>query len=489
MMDDKFSLFSFSGKMKTLHLSWMAFFITFMVWFNFAPLLQMVKETLELSTEEIKTLLILNVALTIPARVIIGMLTDKYGPRLVYSILLAVCSIPCFMFAFADSFIEAAIARFLLGFIGAGFVIGIRLVSEWFPHHELGTAEGIYGGWGNFGSAVAAFSLPTLALWFGGDEGWRYAVAITGAMSLLFSFIFYSQVTDTPKGATYFKPTHSTAMEVTSIGDFYFLLIMKIPMYAALALLTWKLSSSGIGMLSDTVVNGVYLLLVGIYIYEITQVWKVNKTIFYNDVAPHHQYKFKQVAVLNVLYFATFGSELAVISMLPLFFSDTFELTPVMAGMVASAYAFMNLMSRPGGGWISDKFGRKPTLLILTAGLAVGYFLMGQVNSEWPLWLAVAAAMGCSFFVQAGEGAVFATVPLIKRRMTGQIAGMTGAYGNVGAVVYLTILSFVDYQTFFFVIAVTAVLGFVVLLKMEEPSGKITEVNEDGSITLIDVSH
>ncbi|MGF1906697.1 NarK family nitrate/nitrite MFS transporter [Aliivibrio salmonicida] len=489
MMDDKFSLFSFSGKMKTLHLSWMAFFITFMVWFNFAPLLQMVKETLELSTEEIKTLLILNVALTIPARVIIGMLTDKYGPRLVYSILLAVCSIPCFMFAFADSFIEAAIARFLLGFIGAGFVIGIRLVSEWFPHNELGTAEGIYCGWGNFGSAVAAFSLPTLALWFGGDEGWRYAVAITGAMSLLFSFIFYSQVTDTPKGATYFKPTHSTAMEVTSIGDFYFLLIMKIPMYAALALLAWKLSSSGIGMLSDTVVNGVYLLLVGIYLYEITQVWKVNKAIFYNDVAPHHQYKFKQVAVLNVLYFATFGSELAVISMLPLFFSDTFELTPVMAGMVASAYAFMNLMSRPGGGWISDKFGRKPTLLILTAGLAVGYFLMGQVNSEWPLWLAVVAAMGCSFFVQAGEGAVFATVPLIKRRMTGQIAGMTGAYGNVGAVVYLTILSFVDYQTFFFVIAITAVLGFVVLLKMEEPSGKITEVNEDGSITLIDVSH
>ena len=89
-MEDKFSLFSFSGKMKTLHLSWMAFFITFVVWFNFAPLLQMVKETLGLSTEEIKTLLILNVALTIPARVIIGMLTDKYGPRLVYSILLAV---------------------------------------------------------------------------------------------------------------------------------------------------------------------------------------------------------------------------------------------------------------------------------------------------------------------------------------------------------------------------------------------------------------
>ncbi|KOO10638.1 MFS transporter, partial [Vibrio xuii] len=95
MESSKFSIFSFKGKMKILHLSWMAFFITFVVWFNFAPLLQMVKETLGLTTQEIKTLLILNVALTIPARVVIGMLTDKYGPRVVYSALLAVCSIPC----------------------------------------------------------------------------------------------------------------------------------------------------------------------------------------------------------------------------------------------------------------------------------------------------------------------------------------------------------------------------------------------------------
>ncbi|MFS1899934.1 MULTISPECIES: NarK family nitrate/nitrite MFS transporter [Vibrio] len=488
MDNTKFSLLSFTGKMKTLHLSWMAFFITFVVWFNFAPLLQMVKTSLGLSTEEIKTLLILNVALTIPARVAIGMLTDRYGPRLVYSSLLAVCSIPCFMFAMADSFIQAAIARFLLGFIGAGFVVGIRLVSEWFPHNELGTAEGIYGGWGNFGSAAAAFTLPTLALAFGGEDGWRYAVGITGLMSLAFSFIFYKNVTDTPKGSTYFKPAQVTAMEVTSKGDFFFLLIMKIPMYAALALLTWKLSPSNINMLSDMAVNSVYAGLAALYVYEVSQVWKVNKNVFKEEVPEIHQYKFKQVAVLNVLYFATFGSELAVVSMLPLFFSETFELTPVLAGMVASAYAFMNLMSRPGGGWISDKFGRKPTLLILTIGLAVGYFAMGQVDSTWPVWLAVVAAMACSFFVQAGEGAVFATVPLIKRRMTGQIAGMTGAYGNVGAVVYLTVLSFVSYQTFFLVIAGTAVLGFVTLMFMEEPNGQIAEVNDDGSVTLINVS-
>ena len=488
MTTEKFNIFKFTGKMKILHLSWMAFFISFLVWFNFAPLLQAVKETLGLTTDQVKTLLILNVALTIPARVIIGMLTDKYGPRLVYSALLAICSIPCFMFAFADSFVQAAIARFLLGFIGAGFVIGIRMVSEWFPHNELGTAEGIYGGWGNFGSAAAAFTLPTIAVLFGGEDGWRYAIGLTGVISLVFAFVYYANVTNTPKGSTYFKPKNLGAMEVTSKGDFFLLLLMKVPMYAAIALLAWKLSPSGVDILSQTIVNSIYVGLFALYLLEVYKVWQVNKEIFTKEVPELHRYNFKQVAVLDILYFTNFGSELAVVSMLPLFFAETFSLDPVLAGLVAGAYAFMNLMSRPAGGWISDKFGRKPTLMILTAGLATGYALMGVVDGTWPLWLAVVIAMGCSFFVQSGEGAVFAVVPLIKRRMTGQIAGLTGAYGNVGAVTFLTVLSFVDYSTFFYVIAATALVGLFTLIFMDEPRGQIAEVAEDGTVHMIDVS-
>ncbi|OBU42285.1 MFS transporter [Photobacterium phosphoreum] len=483
----KFNLFSFRGKMKILHISWLAFFITFMVWFNFAPLLQAVKTSLGLTTEQIKTLLILNVALTIPARVVVGMLTDRYGPRIVYSLLLALCAIPCFVFAFSTTFMQAAMARFALGFIGAGFVIGIRLVSEWFPHHELGTAEGIYGGWGNFGSAAAAFTLPSLALWFGGDDGWRYAMAVTGGLSVIFAVIFYFTVTDTPKGATYYKSKHIGAMEVTSRGDLLLLIIMKIPMYAAMALLVWKLSSPAIDMLDPEISYAIYVGLFGIYLIDIKQLWLANRKILTEPVPAIHRYSFRQVAVLNVLYFTTFGSELAVVSMLPLFFAEIFTLTPVMAGVVASSYAFMNLISRPGGGWLSDRFGRKATLLILTAGLAMGYLLMANITVGWPLWSAVLAAMICSFFVQSGEGAVFAVVPLIKRRMTGQIAGMTGAYGNVGAVCYLTILSMVEYSTFFIIIALTAVIGFVTLLALKEPSGKMAEINDDGSVTLIDV--
>ena len=97
-----------------------------------------------------------------------------------------------FFFATADSYEMLMASRFALGFVGAGFVIGIRMISEWFPAKQVGIAEGIYGGWGNFGSAAAALSLPTLALMYGGDDGWRYAIATTGVITLVYSFIFYN---------------------------------------------------------------------------------------------------------------------------------------------------------------------------------------------------------------------------------------------------------------------------------------------------------
>lgn len=487
MSPEQFKLLSFKGKMKILHLSWIAFFITFVVWFNAAPLLQAIALSLGVTTQELVALATVNVAIAVPARVVIGMLTDRYGPRMMYSLLLIIGSLPCFWFAVAQTLEEAALARFFCGFIGAGFVIGIRLVSEWFPANELGTAEGIYGGWGNFGSAAAAFTLPALALWIGGENGWRYAIALTGLLSFGFGFVFYALARDTPKGSTYFKPKSLGAMEVTSKGDLVLLYLMKLPMYFCLALLAWRLSPSGFALISSEVTKLIYAGLVVVLVVDFHQIWITNRDIFHTPVPELHRYKFKQVAILNILYFATFGSELAVVSVLPLFFSQTFGLGPVAAGMIASSYAFMNLMSRPGGGWLSDKFGRKKTLLILTFGLALGYLTMSFIDASWSVIAATIVVMACSFFVQSGEGAVFATVPLIKRRLTGQIAGMTGAYGNVGAVVYLLVLTFVDYSTFFLVIAGTAFIGFVTLFFMAEPKGHIAEVNEDGTVELIHV--
>ena len=488
MASSNIKLLSFSGNVRILHLSWIAFFISFVVWFNHAPLLASIRETFQLTDGQVKALLTLNVALTIPVRILIGMLVDKFGPRIMYSALLAVCGGLCFFFALANSYEQLALARLLLGCVGAGFVIGIRLISEWFPAKQVGFAEGIYGGWGNFGSAAAALSLPVLAHAFGGPDAWRWAVGVTGVISIIYSVIFYALASDTPKGSTYFRPKKLGAMEVTSKGDFWLYVFLYIPMTVALLVLTWKLSPAGFKLIDQTTTNVVYVALLALFAWNVWQVVAVNRNILAGEVVPQiHRYKFKQVAILSAAYAIAFGSEIAVVSMLPLYFKDMYNLTLIQAGLVGSSFAIMNLFARPAGGLISDRFGRKRTMTIVMVGITCGYFGMSFMGGM-PLWAAVTVTVINSFFVQAGCGAVYGIIPLIKRRLTGQIAGMSGAYGNVGSVVFLTVLSFVTPSTFFMVIAASALVVLGIVQFLDEPSGQMAEIMPDGSVQMIDVT-
>ena len=151
MSQEKFNLASFTGKMKVLHLSWIAFFITFVVWFNFAPLKSLIVDDLGLNECSMENPFnserCVNHSCPCHHRRTYRQVRPSESSTL--RCWLSV-PFPCLVFALADNFVQLAIARFALGFIGAGFVIGIRMVSEWFPPKELGTAEGIYGGWGNF---------------------------------------------------------------------------------------------------------------------------------------------------------------------------------------------------------------------------------------------------------------------------------------------------------------------------------------------------
>lgn len=480
-----FNFFSWVGKTRILHLTWMAFFITFVVWFNHAPLLLAIQTSLGLSDQQLKTLLILNVALTIPARIVIGMLVDVFGPRKIYSLLLVITGLFCFLFSLSSSFEMLALARFLLGFAGAGFVIGIRMISEWFPARQLGLAEGIYKGLGNIGSAAAAVSLPTLALVLGGDDGWRYATAITGVIALFYAFIYYAAVRDTPAGSTYFKPNKSGGLAVTSKSDFVQYLLMNIPMYAAMSLLTWKVQL--LGLINQTAMISINLVLVALFLFQSKKIYSVNADIFKQPVDKIHRYKFKQVSILSLAYAVTFGSELAVVSMLPLFFKNTFAVPVALAGIFGACFAATDIISCPSGGWISDKFGRKKSLVVLLFGAALGFFVMSHISAAWPIELAVVAMVCSSFFLGSAAGCVFAVVPLIRRSLTGQIAGIVGAYGNIGAVVFLTVFSFVSTPVFFITIATSILVAGLAALLLDEPQSKMFEVMPDGSVQMIEV--
>jgi len=485
---NKFNLFSFSGKYRILHMTWFAFFMTFVVWLGLGPMMPFIKEALGLTDQQAKVLLILNVAMTIPSRIVVGMLVDKLGPRIMYTGILVFGGLISIAFAWADSYEQLAILRFLSGFIGAGFVVGIRMIGEWFPAKQTGLAQGIYGGWGNFGAAGAAGTLPFIAASVGGENGWRMALTAASIVAIVYGVIYFFSVSNTPKGSTYFKPKKSGAMEITSGGDLILYMLMNIPLFLALAVLTWKLSPLNMGLIGNTASYSIYLGLLVIYAVQVWKIWQINGHVLKTPVQELHRYKFKQVAILDWAYLVTFGTELAVVSVLALFYVEWFELPKVSAALLAGIYPFINLVARPGGGWISDKIGRKLTLGIAFTGITVSFLVLGLVEQSWPVWLVVAITIIGGIFSKAGSGAVYAMVPLVKRRMTGQIAGMVGAFGNVGAVIFLTVNSFVTYDLFFmFIGIVSAFVLVLILFFLDEPQGQMAEIMPDGTVQMIEV--
>ncbi|MCF6286505.1 MAG: MFS transporter, partial [Candidatus Hydrogenedentes bacterium] len=437
-----------------------------------------------LTKEHIKVLGICNVALTIPGRIIVGILIDRYGPRRVFGWLMITMSVPVFAFALGNTFIQLLISRLVLSVIGAGFVVGIRMVSDWFPPKMIGRAEGFYAGWGNFGSAWAAMTLPWIALSVFGayEDGWRYALLLNGLVSLVYGVMYMRLVKDMPDGAKFHGAKKVQPMEVSSWFDLFQFIVWSAPLMGALALLAWRLSTiklggSDVAFLSPTILYLTWGVLGAVYVAHVVKTLQVNVPLLRAGVPEEEKYSFANVAVLNTTYFANFGAELAVVSMLPAFFEGVFSISPTAAGMVAASFAFVNLFARPLGGLVSDMLGsRKLVMLIYMVGIALGFLGMAYINASWPIWIAVVLTIACSMFVQGAEGATFAVIPFIKRRMTGQIAGMAGAYGNVGAVCYLVIYSMVDAKTFFLILSACAGISFLCcLLFMTEPKGSFAD--------------
>lgn len=467
-------IFRFKNReIKALHLTWIAFFICFYVWFNMAPLASSILRSANwLTRDDLRLFAIANVALTIPARILVGMALDRFGPRRVFSVLMVVMAVPTLFFAFGSSKEQLFVSRLVMSSVGASFVVGIHMTALWFKPRDIGFAEGFYAGWGNFGSAAAAMTLPTIALtMFGGPDGWRYAVALSGVIMGLYGVFYWFAITDGPTADTHKKPRKSAALEVSSYRDLVLLMLFTVPMVGILAILVWRVQNTG--FIDDLTAWICYTAIGTVILYQLYQVLRVNLPILKKGVPADDRYPFKSVAALNTTYFANFGAELAVVSMLPMFFEETWGLTAAAAGMIAASFAFVNLFARPMGGLVSDRFGnRRFVMLAYMLGIAIGFALMGLMNSKWPLVIAVAITIGCSFFVQGAEGATFGIIPSIKRRLTGQISGMAGAYGNVGAVFYLFLFMYVTPSQFFFLIAGGALMSWVAcLLWLKEPEG------------------
>jgi len=423
----KIELFNFTTpQMRTFHLTWIAFFLCFFGWFGIAPLMVYVRDELSLTKAQVGNIIIASVAITILMRLLIGWLCDKIGPRIAYSVLLVLGSIPVMTIGLADSYTSFLLFRLAIGAIGASFVITQYHTSVMFAPNIIGTANATTAGWGNLGGGVTQMVMPMIfgffvAFGFTTGLSWRYAMIIPGAALFIMGIIYYYGTQDTPGGNFKdIKETYPTFQGGKKNSLSNFIMVVKDP-----------------------------------------RVW-----------------------LLFLAYGACFGIELTINNIAALYYVDQFKLTPATAGLIAGLFGLMNLFARTLGGAFGDKFGikwglrgRVVWLAIALAGEGICLILFSQMNT---LILAISSMIVFSLFVQMSEGATFSVVPFINKKAIGAVSGIVGAGGNAGAVsAGFLFRGDLTYQNALFIIGATVTVSAVFALLIRFSMAEEEEVNTE----------
>jgi NNP family nitrate/nitrite transporter-like MFS transporter len=408
--------------MRAFHITWFTFFLCFFGWFGIAPLMPIIREDLHLTKGQIGNIIIASVAITVFARLFFGWLCDKIGPRISYSILLILGSIPVMCIGFSNSYESFLLFRLAIGMIGASFVITQYHTSVMFAPNVVGTANAMAAGWGNMGGGVTLMVMPLIFAVFTGigyidADAWRYSMIVPGFALFIMGFVYYFFTTDTPAGNFADLPADSAAEK--------------------------------------------------------------NKT---SQVSFFSACKDYRIWVLFLAYGACFGIEITIDNIATLYFVDNFHLGLREAGIIAGLFGMMNIFARALGGFFGDKAGKKfglrgriiiLSVFLLLEGLGVIVFSNIEI-----LPLAIVTMLVFALFLKMSNGATYSVVPFINPKAIGKVSGIVGAGGNVGAVLagLLFTSEQLNYRESLFIIGIAVIAVSVISFLLSLPKTSAQEI-------------
>lgn len=326
----------------------LSFTVCFAAWgliSAFAP--QFRQMLLHLSATDTALLVAVPVLLGSLARIPMGMLTDRLGGRLIFSVLMLVVAATLFILPRAQTYPNLIKVGFVLGLAGSSFAVGVGYVSRWFAMEQQGSALGVYG-LGNIGQSAAVFLGPVLAAGYGRDAVFRSMAFLLVSWTIVFALAARDAPgTARPKG----------------IGEMIAVLMHER--------LSWALAA---------------------------------------------------------FYFVSFGGFVAFGIYLPTLLRDLFHLSPTDAGFRAAGFVVLATLSRPLGGWLSDRIGGARVLGGIFATLTAFALLLAS-NS---MLVFTVGALGCAALLGIGNGAVFQLVPRYFPTQRGTVTGLVGAIGGLG---------------------------------------------------------
>jgi MFS transporter, NNP family, nitrate/nitrite transporter len=333
---------------RNLGLATLAFTLCFAAWSLISPFAKSFKEDLGLSYTEALLLIAVPVVLGSLLRIPVGKLTDRYGGRLMFTVLLAFSALPAVLFGYAQSYWALIGVGFLLGVAGSSFAVGVPFVAKWYPAGTQGAAVGIYG-MGNVGTAIAFFSAPAIVDHWGRPAlGW-----VTAAMLLGGAVLIAVAARDAPVAG---RPAHYR----------------------------------------DVLRSG----------------WRLYRLAFF--------------------YFITFGGFVAMFLLLPTVLQDWFDFSKGEASARAAGFVIAATLARPLGGWLADRVGAYPVLVLVFGGIATCAAVLASLAPQPRIVPITIACLALGVFLGAGSGAVFKLVPLEFPQDAGAAAGIVGAAGGLG---------------------------------------------------------
>ncbi len=156
-----------------------AFALCFAVFGTMSAMMPILSKQMHLTSVQKSIAVALPVLLGSLGRIPLGMLTDRFGGRIVFSGVMFLSIIPAFLMGTVADYHQLLIYGFFIGIALASFSVGVGFVSGWYSAERQGFALGVYGA-GNIGQSLAAFGSPFIAAAAGLRWGfWTFGVLLT----------------------------------------------------------------------------------------------------------------------------------------------------------------------------------------------------------------------------------------------------------------------------------------------------------------------
>lgn len=364
-----------ADRQRALWLSTIAFTTCFAVWMIFSIIGLAIREQLNLSQSEFGLLVAMPVLSGSLTRLILGIWTEQYGGRLVFSLQMLLTAGAVWLLTYAQTYPMFLLAALGVGLAGGSFAIGVAYVSRWFPKESQGTALGVFG-MGNVGAAVTKFLAPfVMVAW-----GWQ-AVAHLWALALVvMAIVFFIFAKDDPAFArrkAEGAPPPSVMAQLEPLRN----------------LQVWRFS------LYYFFVFGGFVALA---------LWLPNYLV--NVYGAHVEFAGAAAATfsLSASLFRAYGGHL----------SDRFGARKVMYWTFGFSMLFLFMLSYPPTDYVIH--GR-------TGDIAF--------STQMDLWPFIGVIFALGFFMSLGKAAVFKHIPVYYPDNVGAVGGLVGLVGGLGGFV------------------------------------------------------